>query len=701
MKRKRLIFPLFRSALLLFFIATLPVRPAANVFDMPGLHLRHLQLLALMDASHEQKDFASMEAVSREGLELGAADELWSYNLACAYALQGKTKEALAALDQAIAAGFLDAAHLAQDPDLTSLRGTEAFKTRITHLTRLGESHPAATTPPVALAPDATHTVMQTASNTLWSFQTGLFHTLVRLPQTNPPAAYQGPEADAINAWLREGTAAGAAGILYVNRDNNTRPLDIARYPGMTRLGYSPEMIERRLNIGLPNTLFALADNSLLAPVIGHSSMGYLNSAYWRSQPRAVCGDPRQLALQSVTLLGNQLFFYPVYGDYDVRTGDLFPANTPYSIAVAGQNNAERPFVEAAAAALAALRPETRAELTRTGLLMPTLSMLFRASQKTLRSPADYLTGIAHPAVFQPRDLDTAKLVQLAHALTTNNVPPLVLFNVRRETQMVPDRDFFDLVRTEQLFDTPLAIARVFRGAAYTRTLELQTYCRRTDARLHWVVLRGDPAKVHFAPCPTNAARMTLTVAYHAPFKVPVGNQQEILSSRVDIGVIAEAEGLFSLPSLISIYFPGNERRVYAADGKIQSIDYTRAQTAYTDPLLSATRHWKDVYQYDAKGNLTGWRRVRGGMADEQFTAFGHLIATRDARGRALKARVIRYLPRQIRTDENADELPDLAQTDDNVEVTYRYASDDDSVGAPDGASVKQDLQPPAPAASP
>ncbi len=702
MKRKRLIFILFLGVSLFFFFAALPGFSAANVFDMPGLHIRHLQLLALMDDSHERKDFAFMETICRQGIQLGTADELWAYNLACALALKGDQQEALTALGQSIDAGFLDSEHIAQDPDLAPLRGTETFKTLVVRMTRLRESPESVTNRIVALAPDVTQTVMQTTSNTLWSFQMGLFHTFINLPRTNSPTAvYQGPEAAAINGWLREGSASGSSGLLYVNRDNDTQPLDIARHPGIARLGYPQEMIDRRLNIGLPNTLFALENSGLLAPVIGHSSMGYLHSPYWRSQPRAVCGDPRQATLQSIFLLGNQLFFYPAYGDYDVHTGDLFPANLPYFIAVAGPSNAERPFLEAAAAALAALRPETRAELSRTGLLMPTLNMLFRASQSTLKNPRDYLTGVAHPPVFQALNLDTARLVRMAHALTTNDLPPLVLLGVRRETQMIPDRDFFDGVRSEQLFDTPLAVARVFRGTARTRTLELQAQCKRSNARLHWVVLQGDPAKILFAPNPTNNALMTLTVAYHTPFEAPVGDKKSILTARVDIGVIAETASTYSMPSIVSFYFLGNEQRTYTIDGRIQSVDYTRAQTGYTDPLLSYTRNWKDVYQYDAQGNQTGWCRSRSGMEEERFTAYGHRIVASDARGRALKAHVVRYLPRRIRMDEANEGLPDLAQTDDNLEVTYRYASDSDLVGVPDLTTLKQDFQPPESAVSP
>jgi hypothetical protein len=666
-----------------------------NVFDMPEKHVRHLQLLAIMDDAHQRRDFVAMANASRDGLQLGTADELWSYNLACALALQGKADQALAALDQAIEKGFLDADFLKDDPDLASLRDSDAFKQRaalIRERQKKGVPRPSALS---VLPPDNAHTAMQTSSNTLWSFQLGIFNTYFAAAPSNSMAEYRGPEAETIRAWQKEGTASGTEQLLYANRDNDSQPLDIARFPGLMRLGYSQEMIDRKLNIGLPNSLFALENSKGLLPVIGHSSMGYQNSPYWRCQPRAICGDPRQIALQSVFLFGNQLFFYPAYGDYLPATGDLFPANAPYFFAVAGANNAEQPFVEAAFAALAALRPETRAKLTRTGLLTPTLHMLFRASQRTVKTREDYLSGIAHPPAFQAANLDTARLVRMAHALTTNDLPPLVVLSVQSETKTVPDRDYFDILRSEQLFDSPLSVARIFRGAARTRTLEIRAQCGRPDAKLHWVVLQGDPAKVRFDPCETNSALMKLTVAYHTPFPTPIGNGKSIMTARVDIGVIAETAAGFSVPSVVSFFFLSNERRVYADDGRILSIDYTRPQGGYMDPLMSYTRNWKDTYRYDAKNNLTGWVRTRG-LQEERFTAFGHRVTATDALGRATRAHVVRYLPRRVSDDNASEALPDLAQMDDNIEVVYRYASDSDFVGTPDLSSVTQETAPPA-----
>ncbi len=686
-----------RTSPLLFsvMLACLLGRAEVDVFDKPARSTRHLQLLALMDAAHHQKDYEAMADASRQGLKLGTADELWHYNLACAHALLGQAQPALEALNRAIEAGFLDAEHVGLDPDLVSLRDADGFRACLARIAALRDKQPASRgmTP---MRPDPSMTATQTSSNTLWSFEMGLFQAFVSLPPEPPSTrAYTGPGASLIKGWLDGGTASGFGGLLYANRDNGTQPLDVARYPGLVRLACAPAMTARRLHLGLPNTLFSSETGAALLPVVGHSSMGYLNSPYWRSQPRAVCGDPRQIALQSIFLLGNQLFFYPVYGDYDPAAGDLFPANAPYAFAVAGSTSAEQPFIEAALAALAAFRPEARAELTRTGLLMPTLQMLLRASQRTLRSPRDYLSGVAHPAAFSAANLDAERLVRMAHALTTNDLPPIVVLGVLRETEMVPDRDFFDAVRTERQFDSPLAIARVFRGVHRTRTLDLSIQCKRADARLHWVVLQGDPAKVTFSPCPTNSSLMSLTVAYHEPFATPIGGGKTLPTSRVDIGVIAETPAGFSAPSIVSFYLLGNERRSYTKDGRIESVDYTRRTGGYVDPLLSYSRNWKDTYHYDGRGTLTGWTRRRG-LDEEAFTAYGHKVMAADAQGRATKAHVVRYVSRSVKTDESTRGVPDLAQLDDNIEVRYHYASDSDFVGTPDLTSLTQETEPPA-----
>jgi putative intracellular protease/amidase len=56
------------------------------------------------------------------------------YNLACAYALQGKKDDALTALEQAVAAGFKSKGLLESDEDLASIRGEARFRKVVTSL---------------------------------------------------------------------------------------------------------------------------------------------------------------------------------------------------------------------------------------------------------------------------------------------------------------------------------------------------------------------------------------------------------------------------------------------------------------------------------------------------------------------------------------------------------------------------------------
>jgi hypothetical protein len=146
---------------------------------------------------------------------------------------------------------------------------------------------------------------------------------------------------------------------------------------------------------------------------------------------------------------------------------------------------------------------------------------------------------------------------------------------------------------------------------------------------------------------------------------------------------------------MVSFYMLGNEHRAYTQEGRIASIDYTRRQGSYVDPLLSYSRNWKDTYRYDSHGKLTGWTRRRG-LEEEAFTAYGHKVVATDSLGRATKAHVVRYIPRSIKSGETTEGIPDLAQMDDNIEVRYHYASDADFTGTPDLTSLTQETEPPA-----
>jgi Flp pilus assembly protein TadD len=66
--------------------------------------------------------------IDRRLVELHPDDSTAHYNLGCSLALTGAREQALDALEEAVRKGYDDADHLAQDPDLASLRGESRFE---------------------------------------------------------------------------------------------------------------------------------------------------------------------------------------------------------------------------------------------------------------------------------------------------------------------------------------------------------------------------------------------------------------------------------------------------------------------------------------------------------------------------------------------------------------------------------------------
>ncbi|MBN2320575.1 MAG: hypothetical protein JXR49_15965 [Acidobacteria bacterium] len=62
----------------------------------------------------------------------------------------------------------------------------------------------------------------------------------------------------------------------------------------------------------------------------------------------------------------------------------------------------------------------------------------------------------------------------------------------------------------------------------------------------------------------------------------------------------------------------------------------------YVDFRIASVKEWRDVYQYSSDGELLGWRRYRP-EGIREFNAEGLLVEEKDAQGRCLKARVVKY----------------------------------------------------------
>ena len=79
-------------------------------------------------------DFEASINHFRKAIEYDPDQQLAYYNLACAEALAGRSNDALRSLRRAIETGFSDPDHLANDPDLTSLRTLPEFRALIERL---------------------------------------------------------------------------------------------------------------------------------------------------------------------------------------------------------------------------------------------------------------------------------------------------------------------------------------------------------------------------------------------------------------------------------------------------------------------------------------------------------------------------------------------------------------------------------------
>jgi hypothetical protein len=285
-------------------------------------------------------------------------------------------------------------------------------------------------------------------------------------------------------------------------------------------------------------------------------------------------------------------------------------------------------------------------------MIVPTLQMVFRRSLQHIQSREAYFSGAAHPVVFERPQINSARMVSLANSIQPGDIPAQVRLRMEAEDPAHQGVDYFGRGLSEELFDTPGAIARIWRSKAGRRTMTVSAAdSRDVNGRplaFEWRLLQGDPAKVRVEPL-DGGARARITLDWHDPFQI--SEATPLTTARVDIGVFANNGVHDSSPAILSVYFPPLEARTYAEgpDGapRILSIDHAARPDAYADPLLLARADWRDDYVYDEGGSLTGWTRSRAGRAPEEFTAAGNRILTRRADGSPERAEAVAYAVRQ------------------------------------------------------
>ncbi|MHC4400239.1 MAG: tetratricopeptide repeat protein [Planctomycetota bacterium] len=651
-----------------------PSTSAPNVFDLPQVQAKHVVLEAQIAALFKTGQYAEAEKRCRAAIGLIPHNPIPHYNLACALARQGRVDEALASLEKAVELGFSRVDQLKTDDDLASLREHERFDKAVDGAASAKPDPERTWRYQVTPAPIQDQVAVVDQANTAWDWRLGVFRSFFNL-ETAPSVAepmtgrFQGIAA-LLAEWKAEGTVAGNRGDLYDNHDSDHSNMHYEWFPELTRIEFGEDPKARSHHHGL-QTRFLY--NGV---TIGNSSSAVTHGLFWRSLPRLALANPRSAALLYVQYRKNHLYVYPEHRDHDPGHngkdggyGDVFLANTPYLIISQGSSGSDRAFLDALAATLAAFRPEVKSELARAGTLMPTVQMIFRFSNQPVTRINDYLTGKAHPTVFDRHQLDPLKMVRFAHGITRDRLPPLVRLKVVEEDQPVQGRDYFAPGKGEVLFNTPCAVARVVRTVRYYRRIvvsaEPSTDPNNRPLTYHWPVLRGDAERIEVNPLNEAGSVVELLIPYHQ--RAPVAPRSSLESNRVDVGAFVHNGVYYSAPAFVTFFFLDNEKRVYDDENRILVVDYAdpEAGNNYVDPTIDAPKRWRDEYHYGASGEPTGWTRIRG-ESKEEFTAEGLLVSKTDASGRPTEGSRVRYVAKP------RPKLPPLVEqqtTDDVVPI--------------------------------
>ncbi len=643
--------------------------PAQSVFDAPARQAEYSRLKQSLSFLLNQKKWSDAEQAINRLLEFTPWDPVLYYQLVRVHTVRGDNDAALDSLARAIELGLTDTRIIEQDPLLAVLRLTNRYPELLKQARKAAENVdpilPESTVP----AKLSNGVAQLSAENTFYDFRLGLFRSLFEEPTSDSfadPAKTKPRDetAEWLNTKIGSGEANGYLGYFYDNRDAGHSSLDTTEFPLLARITYGPEAVRRELHNG---PQFRFLYNRI---TIGNSSTAVTGGAFWRSHPRFAYANQKLTAVLAAQYGSNQLYLYPEHLDHDPEYGDLFPANTPYVLISQGSSGSDQAFLKALFEAMGALKPEVKDKLAQSGALMPALQMLFRYSNKGIQGDEAYLSGKAHPSVFDSANLDRDYLVRSAHALTTDELPPVVRLSVEANETAMSGPDYFS-PRSEVLFNTSQSIARVFRGMKFDRTMVVSA-AKSVDLNglsltYRWVLLRGDSDLVKITPSADGTAA-EITVCHHN--KRPISTDESLMSSRVDIGVFAHNGTHYSAPAFVTYYFLDHEKRSYDESNRILSVDYRSGdKPPYIDPMIDGIRNWIDEYHYseEVPSRLTGWTRTHPDGTTQEFAPEGVLIADGSARGKINTVKGVRYLEQQA-----SPELPPTIQME-STENTISY----------------------------
>ena len=625
---------LYRTAVAIALLLSAPkgglsaeAQPGVPLFSAPAFVMQADAVARAIATGAIDDAAAALEALRALAPRSPVPDLLQALAAAAADNREG----AITALERAAARGLPDMAAILGLPQLAPL----ADDPRIAAL-RAAPPPPAAAARPPAATVVTGADAMVSVDNTVWDPALERLVARFDFPERPPRPRLldvrpdDTPEGRLLARLVARGEAAGNWGDLYDNRDRGHSRLRVERFPLLTPVSYAEGAVAAGVEYGLNTQM--LFDRITL----GNSSTAYTVRRFWRSLPRIAMTRDGGAARLYDLYRRNHLYLYPEHRDHDPERGDVYPANTPFVIASQGSSGSDRPHLRAVALILAALRPDTKRFLEDTGLVAPTVQMIYRRHRRGIETTEDYLSGRAHPSAFDREALDYQRLVRAANALLPDTVPPMVRLSVVDEAPVGPAPPLPGGRQNEVLFDTPGAIARIAYGLArdrrYVLSVEDTVDPNGLPQRFHWRVLRG--AGVRVTPLDDAGLRAAIIVPWQTAQPVP--GAPDLLSSRVDIGVFADNGHHLSAPAFFTVYASPGQARTYAPDGRLLSVDYRRKvpADAYVDPWLFPARLWRDVFDYGDDGRLLGWRREQRGAAARFYDAAG--VPLSGPRGRRL-----------------------------------------------------------------
>lgn len=426
----------------------------------------------------------------------------------------------------------------------------------------------------------------------------------------------------------QQGQAAGNKGDYYLNADSRHTDID----------SYELAQVQRVANwtyLATDPTKVIIGNGSANIDTIG--APGFTRYRF--------LGDPIGAATGYDEYLHGNTYWFPAIGDY--RLTDTLHAMAPFINTTVGVSGSEMDEMEKYFLTSGIFQPATKAKLIATGMLMPTMEMISRRTR--VASDAEYLSAKAHPTAFDDSD-NVLAMMQMANAITPDTIPPMVQIKALDDNYTeVAGKDFFDNNPVQRLFDTPVSIARIWRGFGYHKHIRVtaagSTDLKNRPLNYHWFIVRGDPAKVKLTPVSGDPAAIDIDLDYHPEAlytdSSPGNLGKQLLSSLVVIGCAVDNGIYYSAPAFVTSYtFPGEIRRYNATTHQIEEVDY---QVRQPIDKLSFDRLWtRDVFVYDSNRTLQGWWRYRNSDATA-FTPEGYQAVAMDSSGRITQAVKVTY----------------------------------------------------------